>query len=54
MYVWEEVSGIGDFIQDQDSDEVCTLPLTTVYTHVGGTCSQVTRVCLIFFVQLVV
>ena len=28
MYVWEEVSGIGDIIQDQDSDEVCTLPLT--------------------------
>ena len=26
----------------------------TVYTHVGGTCSQVTRVCLIFFVQLVI
>ena len=23
-----EVSGIGDIIQDQDSDEVCTLPLT--------------------------
>ena len=26
----------------------------TVYTHVGGTCSQVTRVCLIFFLQLVI
>ena len=26
--VWEEVSGIGDIIQDQDSDDVCTLPLT--------------------------
>ena len=26
--MWEEVSGIGDIIQDQDSDDVCTLPLT--------------------------